>query len=74
MTIKALTEAQFSDAQDKIDTFARLARKGTPEEQAAFKTLRTEWETAIALPQRTFQQRQDRLVAIATVAVKHTLV
>lgn len=69
-----LTETQFSATQDRIDGLARSTRKGTPDERAAFASLVSEWETAIALPQRTVQQRQDRLAAIAAVAVKHSLI
>ena len=73
MTTTILTEAQFSAAQDKIDSMARTSRKGTPEAKAAFQALNSEWEAANALPQRTAQQRQDRLAAIAAVADKHSL-
>lgn len=69
-----LTEAQFAAAQDKIDGLARSTRKGEPAARAAFHALSSEWEAAIALPQRTAQQRQDRLAAIAAVAAKHSLI
>jgi hypothetical protein len=72
-TSPALTEAQFSAAQDKIDGMARTTRRGTAEEKAAFAALNTEWETAYALPARTADQRSARLAAIAAVATKHGL-
>lgn len=74
MTTTNLTEAQFAAAQDKIDTLARSTRKGESAAKAAFQALSSEWETAIALPQRTAQQRQNRLAAIAAVAAKHNLI
>lgn len=74
MKIVQLTEAQFSDAQDKIDALARQARKGTAEEKDGFAALHSEWEAAYTLPVRTFDQRRVRLAAIADVAIKHGLV
>jgi hypothetical protein len=68
-----LTQTEFSNVQDKIDTMARSTRKATPEQKAAFQSLNAEWEAANALPQRTAQQRQDRLAVIASVADKHGL-
>lgn len=69
-----LTQSQFAAAQGKIDNLARSTRKGTPEQKTAFAALETEWESAVALPDRTVDQRAVRLATIASVAAKHGLV
>lgn len=74
MTNEALTEGQFSAANDAIDNLVRSSRKGTPEAKAAAQAVSAEWEAAIALPVRTVDQRTSRLGAIAAVAAKHNLV
>lgn len=69
----ALTETQFAAAQDKIDAAIRAAKRGTPE-RAAAEAQGAEWETAIALPQATAQQRTARRAEIAAVAAHLGLV
>lgn len=69
-----LTDTEFSNVQDKIDMLCRTARRGTPEQQALYAAVNAEWEAAIAMPQRTYDQRKVRDAAIAAVAVKHGLV
>jgi hypothetical protein len=59
----ALTQAQFSAHQDKIDAAMRATKRGTAE-RAAVEAVSKVWEAAIALPQRTFADRQARLAAI----------
>jgi hypothetical protein len=68
-----LTEAQFSDAQDKLDRRLRSTQRGTPERLEVDEQVE-KWEAAYALPQATAQQRKVRLVAIADVARKLDLV
>lgn len=70
----ALTESQFSDAQDKVDDLIRAARRWTQEQRDAAAAVSAEWEAAIALSDRTFDARKARLAAILAVAVKHSLV
>lgn len=67
-----LTEEQFGMAQDAVDAALRASKRGTPEREAA-QAVSAEWEAAIALPQATWQQREDRLAAISEVATKHSL-
>jgi hypothetical protein len=68
-----LTQSQFATAQDKIDAAIRAAKHGTPE-RAAAESASVEWEKAITLPQRSWQDRQARLAAIAEVATRLGLV
>lgn len=69
-----LTDKQFSDVQDKIDSLARSTRHGSMEEKAAFSALHSEWEAAYALPSVRFADRQVREAALFAVAKKHGLV
>lgn len=64
---KQLTESQFTACQDKLDDLIRTSRKD-PEAKAAAAGKSAQWERAIALPQRTAQERQVRFAAIAAAA------
>jgi hypothetical protein len=72
--MEKLTEVQFEAADATINNALRSARKGTPEEKAAAQAVSDEWESAIAMPNRTFDERAARLATIAAVAVKYGLV
>ena len=69
----ALTQAQFTVANDKIDDMVRGTKRGTPE-RAAAQAISDEWEAANSLPVATVDQRTKRHEAIAAVAAKHGLV
>lgn len=68
-----ITEAQFSAAQDKLDAELRGARRGT-HDRAVVDARLAKWEAANALPQATWQNRKDRLEAIAAVAAELGLI
>lgn len=69
----ALTENEFSAANDRVDSLLRSTKRGTPE-RAAADVVSAEWEMAIALPQSTAQQREARRAAIRATAEKLGLV
>lgn len=60
-----LTQAQFTAVQDQIDAASHKAFRGTPEQKECFAVAERIWEAAIALPDRTAQNREDRFAAIA---------
>lgn len=62
-----LTQAEFEAHQAKLDALLRASRRGTPE-RAAAEEASVAWEAAIALPQRTADQRAARRLAIAAAA------
>jgi hypothetical protein len=64
-----LTNEQFETCDDKLNAELRATRLGTPEREAHVAR-RAPWEAANALPQITWQNRKDRLAAIAAAAVK----
>lgn len=66
-TTNALTEAEFTACQDKIDAEIRATQRGTPERAAAV-VRSDEWEAAYNLPVRTLDQRTARHAAIVAVA------
>jgi phage-related protein (TIGR01555 family) len=63
----ALTEAQFSAVDDKINAAVRAAPKGTPEHAAAVATS-AKWESILAAPQQRWEDRQARLLKIGEFA------
>lgn len=65
-----LTQEQFAAVDNKIAALnlPSALRNGTDASRAEAAKLSEAWEKAIALPQRTWQDRQDRLAAIAAVA------
>jgi hypothetical protein len=67
--LNQLTEAQFTACQDKLDDLIRTSRKD-PEAKAVAAAKSAQWERAIALPQRTAQERQARFSAIAATATE----
>ncbi len=74
-----LTEEQFSAIDDALHRkeplpvyFRDAAYLDIPEDVRA--AVRPEWHAAVALPQAKWQERQDRLSAIARVARRHGLV
>jgi|GEM_PF-2991345 len=66
---KKLTQAEFEAVDDGLSAALRATRPGTPE-RTAVEARRAIWEAAIALPDRTWAQREERLAAIAEAAAK----
>ncbi len=60
-----LTEEQFSNIQDQIDNSKYQVRNGKPL-PVGFKEHENNWESAISMPDRTFEQRQARHSAISS--------
>lgn len=67
ITTQRLTEEQFAEAEDTLDALFRSSKLGSTKRAIAEREERR-WRSILAMPQTTWQQRQDREQALYAIA------